>query len=173
MVDVEVIFIPRQNYLVHELFLPTQGNPLRLKGEDGRDETAYTDDSLVEVYKSERGGWEPKVQRVDDELFFSRCLGAVVKLSMILSVEIKLSCAYTRRPSNLAFRSTAELTFSSIAPCCKREISAVIRWALNAELMMLKVIPQSQYLLALLFTFCALSGDKLMNLIALAQMTAS
>lgn len=48
-----------------------------------------------------------------------------------------------------------------------------MRWALNAALMMLRAIPESQYLLAVLFTLWALSGVRLMNLIELAQLMAS
>jgi hypothetical protein len=152
---------------------PTQGKPLRLKGEDGRDEAAHSDDSIVEVHKSDRSGWKPEIQRVDEELLFGRCLNAEIELLAALHVDIGSSCAYAWRPCSLASRSTTELIFSSTTPCCKREISAATRWALNAALMMLRVIPESQYLLAVLFTLWALSGDRLMNLIVLAQTMAS
>lgn len=154
-------------------FLPTQGKPLCLKRKDGRNEAAQTDDPIAEVNKSDRSGWDPEVQHVDDELFFGSRLSAVIELSMDLHVNMKLSCAYAWRPRNLDSRSTAELTFRSAGTCCKREISAATRWVLNAALMMLRVIPESQYLLAVLFTLWALSGVKLMNLIVLAQTIAS
>lgn len=112
-----------------------------MKGEDGSDEAAYTDDPIIEVHESDRSGRDPEVQSVDDELFFGRCLNAVIKLSTDLQVDIGLSCAYAWRPSSLASRSTAELIFSSAVLCCKREISEVTRWTLNAALMMLRVIP--------------------------------
>lgn len=59
--------------------LPTQSKPLRLEGEDRRDEAEYTDDSIVEVHKSDRSGWEPEVKHIDDELMLGRCLSTGIK----------------------------------------------------------------------------------------------
>lgn len=175
VIDSRTIIILAQNSLTNESLLPAQGKPLSLKGEDRGYEAEYTDNSIIEVRKSEGSGWDPEVQRINDELLFCRRLSTVIKLSMApgLTCDIGPGCAYAWRPFNLASRSTAELNFSSTAPCCKREISAAVRWALNAALIMLRVIPESQYRLAVLFTFCAFSGDSLMNLIVLAQTTAS
>lgn len=153
--------------------LPTQSKPLYLKGEDRRDEAAYTDDPIVEAHESDSSGGKPEVKHVNDELLLGRGLGATVQQLASEGVGTRLEYAYASRPRSLTSRSTAELTFSSTVACCKREISAPIRWALNAALMILIVIPESQNLLAVLFTLCAFSGDRLMNLIVLAQTTAS
>jgi len=158
---------------MNQSLLPTQSKPLHLKGKDGRDEAAYTDDSIVEVHESDRSGWEPEVKRVNDELLFGRCLGAVTRRSTALNLNMGLNCTYASRPPSLASRSTAELTFSSTAASCKREISAVMRWDFSTALIMLRVIPESQNLFAVLFALCAFSGDRLMNLIAWAQTIAS
>lgn len=155
------------------LLIPTQRKPLCLKEENRRDEAAYTDDPVVEAHESDGSGGEPEVKHVDDELLFGRRLSTTVKWSASLNVGIGLERAHASRPRSLTSRSTAELTFSSAVACCKREISAPTRWALNAALMILIAIPESQNLLAVLFTLCAFSGDRLMNLIALAQTTAS
>ena len=155
------------------LLLPTQSKPLCLKGEDRRDETAYADDPIVEAHESDSSGGEPEVKHVNDELLFGRRLCATVQRSANVDFGTRLERAYASRPCSLTSRSTVELTFSSAEACCKREISAPMRWALNAALMILIVIPESQNLLAVLFTLCAFSGDRLMNLIALAQTTAS
>jgi len=107
--------------------LSTQSEPLCLKGEDRRDETENTNDSVIEVHESDRGGWEPEVKCIDDELLFGRRLGTVIKWSNAPNVNIGLGCAYASRPRNFASRSTAELTFSSAPARRKREISVVIR----------------------------------------------
>jgi len=64
---------------MNSLLLPTQSEPLCLKGEDRRDKTKNTDYSVVEVHESDRGGWKPEIKRIDDELLFGRCLGSVIK----------------------------------------------------------------------------------------------
>jgi len=73
---------------MNQSLLPTQSKPLCLEGEDRRDEAAYTDDSIVEVHESDRGGWEPEVKRVNDELLFGRCLGTVMKWSTVLNLNM-------------------------------------------------------------------------------------
>jgi len=144
-----------------------------LKGEDRCDKPENTDDSVVEVHESDRSGWEPEVEHINDELQFGCCLGTVIKRSNALNVNTELECAHASRPRSFASRSTAELTFSSVPARRKREISVVIRWVLNAALIMLRVIPETQNLLAVLFALCPLSGDKVMNLIAFAHTIAS
>ena len=64
---------------MNSLLLPTQSEPLRLKGEDRCNKPENTDDSVVEVHESDRGGWKPEIKCIDDELLFGRCLGTVIK----------------------------------------------------------------------------------------------